>query len=305
MAAKAQGMDAVNQANAQRRTVDALSSALPALMLQAEQIANSLSHGEHGRRRSGSGEAFWQFRHYSPGDASNIIDWRQSAKSQSHFVRENEWQGAQSVWLWCDRSSSMDYRSEFSPQSKRDRAVILSLALASLLMRGGERIALLQQGGQPPGLGRAAYARLAEGLLLGMADAPDLPPMLALPRFARLVVTGDFLAPLPETAARVNAFAAKGVQGHMLQVLDPAEEDLPFAGRVRFEGLQGEGNLTVGRVEGVRAAYHHRVQQHRDGLRALCRTAGWSFATHRTDRPPQAALLALYQLLSGSTRMGR
>ena len=91
----------------------------------------------------------------------------------------------------------------------------------------------------------------------------------------------------------------------MLQVLDPAEEDLPFTGRVRFEGLQEEGNLTLGRVEDVRAAYHHRMRQHQDGLRALCRMAGWSFATHRTDRPPQLALLALYQLLPGSTRKER
>jgi len=305
MTAKAQGMDAAKREIAPRLSADALSSALPALMLQAEQIANTLSHGEHGRRRSGAGEAFWQFRRYSPGDTANKIDWRQSAKSQSHFVRENEWQGAQSVWLWCDRSPSMRYCSTYSVCSKEERAIILSLALASLLMRGGERIGLLREDGQHPGLGRAAYARLAENLVRHSAGETDIPPLLALPRFARLVVTGDFLSPLEEIAARVNTFAAKGVQGHMLQVLDPAEEDLPFTGRVRFEGLQEEGSLTVGRVEEVRAAYHHRMQQHQDGLRALCRIAGWSFATHRTDRPPQLALLALYQLLSGSTRRGR
>lgn len=305
MAAKAQKKDAAGRINSLRRSADAQSAALPALMLHAEKIANTLSHGEHGRRRSGVGEAFWQFRHYSPGDEAGTIDWRQSAKSQSHFVRENEWQGAQSVWLWCDRSPSMEYCSAFAPQSKQERAFILGLALASLLMRGGERIALLQTNGPPPASGRAAYSRLAENMALGPHGGNDLPPVIALPRFARLVLIGDFLSPLEATAAIVNAYAAKGIQGHLLQVLDPAEEDLPFTGRVRFEGMQGEGNLTVGRAEDLRGAYHRRVRHHQEGLSALCRTAGWSFASHRTDRPPQLALLALHHLLSGSARRAR
>lgn len=305
MAAIAQGMDAASQVISLRQEADALSAALPSLMLQAEQIANTLSHGEHGRRRSGMGESFWQFRHYSPGDAANKVDWRQSAKSQSCFVRENEWQAAQSVWLWCDRSPSMEYCSAFARQTKQQRAAVLGLTLANLLMRGGERVGLLQPGGQPPSSGRAAFSRLAENMVLTPAGENDLPPQLALPRFAILVLIGDFLSPLEETAACIHAYAAKGIQGHLLQVLDPAEEDLPFAGRVRFEGLQGEGNLTIGRVEGLRGAYHNRILQHQEGLRALCRGAGWSFASHRTDRAPQLALLAQYQLLSGSTRMGR
>ncbi len=305
MAAKAQEIDAAGRVIALRQSADALSATLPALMLQAEQIANTLAYGEHGRRRSGMGEAFWQFRYYSPGDSAHKIDWRQSAKSQSHFVRENEWQGAQSVWLWCDRSPSMDYRSAFSPQSKQERALVLSLALSRLLLRGGERIGLLQAGAPPPASGRAAFSRLAEILVLTPPSSDGLPPLLPLPRFAKLVLVGDFLSPLETTAALVQLYAAKGVQGHLLQVLDPAEEDLPFAGRVRFEGMEGEGDLTVGRVEGLRSAYHHRMQQHQAGLRALCRKTGWSFASHSTGRPPQMALLALHQALSGITRVGR
>ncbi|MFZ5833891.1 MAG: DUF58 domain-containing protein [Pseudomonadota bacterium] len=305
MATNAQIKQPATQATALRQSADGLSAMLPGLMLQAEQIANTLSHGEHGRRRSGVGEAFWQFRHYSPGDSATMIDWRQSAKSQSHFVRQNEWQGAQSVWLWCDRSASMDYCSAFARQTKQERAWLLSLALANLLIRGGERIAMLEPGGRPPAPGRAACMRLAQGMIRAGAGATDLPPVLPLPRFARLVLIGDFLSPLEETAALIRGYAAKAVQGHLLQILDPAEEDLPFSGRVRFEGVQGDGDLTVGRVEDLREAYHQRVQAHQNGLRALARSTGWSFASHRTDRAPQLALLALYQYLSGSTRTGR
>ena len=92
--------------------------------------------------------------------------------------------------------------------------------------------------------------------------------------------------------------ASRGVKGHLLQIVDPAEEDLPFTGRVRFHGLEGEEARTVGRVESVRSAYHERFAARRAALVDLSRSIGWTFASHRTDRPPQTALLALYEALS-------
>src|SRR3546814_8874217 len=75
--------------------------------------------GVHGRRRVGPGDAFWQFRRYSPGDAISRIDWRQTAKRTHTFIRENEWEAAESVWLWRDASPSMRWKS---PQgTERDR----------------------------------------------------------------------------------------------------------------------------------------------------------------------------------------
>ena len=39
------------------------------------------------------------------------IDWRQSAKSQHLFVREREWEAAQTVWFWRDGGAGMDFSS--------------------------------------------------------------------------------------------------------------------------------------------------------------------------------------------------
>ena len=86
-------------------------AALPPLLVAAERVAATVAQGVHGRRRVGQGEAFWQFRQYQPGDAAARIDWRESAKSQRLYVRETEWEAAQSVWLWRDASASMDYSS--------------------------------------------------------------------------------------------------------------------------------------------------------------------------------------------------
>ena len=280
-----------------------LAATLPALLVAAERVAATVVQGVHGRRRVGSGETFWQYRRYQGGDSATAIDWRQSAKSQKTFVRENEWEAAQSVWLWRDGSASMDYQSVgvgagTASERKQDRADLLLLALASLLLRGGEHVGLYGQDSIATG-GRATLNRLGAHLLDHRTGEVDLPAPGRLPRLAQLVLFSDFLAPLEEIDPVVKRFANQGARGHLLQILDGAEEDLPFQGRTEFEGLEGEGKILIGRVESLRDDYRLRMAVRREGLNDIARRAGWGFAVHRTDRSPQTALLALYSALSG------
>ncbi|MBU8536321.1 DUF58 domain-containing protein [Roseomonas tokyonensis] len=248
--------------------------------------------GVHGRRRSGPGEAFWQFRPFVAGDQTSRIDWRQSGKSDRLFIRETEWESAQTVALWRASDAGMGWRSQRDLPAKADRADLLLLALAALLLRGGERVRLF---GLPrPYAGRGALPQIADGLA-GMAPRPE---DLRLARHARAVLFGDFWDPLEETRRAIARLAGQGLRGHLLQVIDPAEETLPYAGRVRFEAMSGAAAALVPRVEAVRPVYAERLARHREGLAALAAAAGWTFGTHRTDQPPEAALLALHQRLA-------
>jgi uncharacterized protein (DUF58 family) len=271
---------------------EALGAALPPLVVQAERVAATVMQGVHGRRRPGQGDAFWQFRPYTPGDSAARVDWRQSAKSDRLFVRETEWEAAQTVAVWCQGGPGMDWRSHKDLPAKRVRAELLLLALAALLFRGGERVRLF---GLPRAFtGRGALNALAQNLPRQAEHADDG----RIPRHARVVLFSDFLAPLDQTRHRVAALASRSIRGHLVQVLDPAEETLPFTGRIRFEGPGSAENALVPRVEGVRALYEERLARHREGLAALAAASGWSFATHRTDQPPEAALLALHRRLA-------
>ena len=281
-----------------RREAEGLAARLPPLLIAALRVAATVEQGVHGRRRIGTGDAFWQFRQYQPGEPATRIDWRQSAKSDRLFLRETEWAAAQSVWFWRDASASMDWHSAPGLPRKRERAEVLTLALASLLLRAGERVALLG-GDLPPSASRATVERMA--LELDAADATgsaSLPPARPLPRHAQLVLMGDFLSPLPAIEAALRPHAERGVKGHLLMVADPAEESLPFLGRVRFEGLESEGELLLSRVESVHDAYVERYNLHRDGLNALVRGLGWTIAQTRTDRPAEPGLLALYRQIA-------
>ncbi len=279
-----------------------LAATFPPLLVAAQRVAATVTAGVHGRRRAGQGDTFWQFRRYEAGDPIQKIDWRRSAKSDPLFVREMEWAAAQSVWLWCDASASMRYRSLLDLPAKIERAELLTLALAVLLVRGGERIALLDSA-RPPGAGRTALERMALQLSRPDPAAPSLPAFAPLPRHARLVLVGDFLSPLEEIDRNLRRLADRGVRGHLVQVVDPAEETLPFAGRVRFEGPEAEGDMLVSRVETVRPEYLDRFKAHGEGLAAIARALDWTLAAARTDRPPQAALMALYLRLSDGPRL--
>ena len=279
-----------------RQRAEQLAARLPPLLVAAERVASTVAQGVHGRRRVGQGETFWQFRQYNFGDQPQSIDWRQSAKSDRVFIREMEWEAAQSVWIWRDTSGSMDWRSGKNHPTKRSRAELLILALAVLLIRGGEHVAMLGSGLRPSS-SRATLPRLATLIERG-GSGGDLPPAEPLPRNAQLVLIGDFLAPLDEIEPVVRGYSEHGVSGYLLQVLDPAEETLPYDGRVRFEGLEGEEPWLLSRVETVRGDYRARLRAQRDGLRAIARAAQWGFSVHRSDQPPQAALLTLYAALS-------
>jgi uncharacterized protein (DUF58 family) len=278
------------------RRAEALGARLPPLQVAAERVAATVAQGVHGRRRVGQGDSFWQYRPFLAGDTASQIDWRQSARSDRHYVRETEWEAAQTVCLWRDASASMRWRSKAAPVEKLERADLLLLALASLLLRGGERVRLL--GGEPRGLsGRAGLDRLADQLAR-LPEGGGVPQEVPLPRHARVVLIGDLLSPLAEIQAAVARMAAVPVTGHLLQILDPAEALLPYEGRVRFEGLEREADMLIPRVEGVRGAYADRLAAQQQGLAAIAAAAGWGFAVHRTDHPPEAALLALYTALA-------
>jgi len=283
-----------------------LAGTLPALMVAADRVAATVIQGVHGRRRVGQGDAFWQYRPYRDGDSASQIDWRQSARSRHLFVRETEWEAAASVWLWRDASPSMQYASLKNIDTKAVRAELITLALASLLADAGERVAILGSGRRPIS-GRVAVRRIAETLFDETRDAaralPSQPPLVPLPAHGTVVLVSDWLDPLDTVEAVIRHYASVGVRGHLVQVLDPAEEDLPFNGHVKFEGLEAEGQHTIRRVETVRTAYGARLAAQKEGLQRLTRSADWTVHLHRTDRSPQTVLLSLYLAMADLRRL--
>ena len=282
-----------------RSEAEALAAPLPPLLADAERLAATVLPGAHGRRRSGVGDAFWQFRPAIPGDPSRAIDWRRSARSDAAFVRETEWQATQSVSLWADGSRSMGFASAASLRPKGARARLLAMALAILLVRGGERVGLTTADIPPRG-GRAQLTRIAAGL----AEAVDegdygAPGDGVLPTGSRALFASDFLgAPEPVEAALARA-ADRGVRGVLLQVLDPAETSFPFRGRTVFESMGGGLRHETLHAGDLRTRYLDRLAERHERIGALARRTGWLHLEHSTDHAPSPMLLTLFAAVEG------
>jgi uncharacterized protein (DUF58 family) len=282
---------------------EALGARLPPLMVAAERVAETVSPGAHGRRRVGLGESFWQFRPYQTGDTIERVDWRQSAKGDRLYIRETEWAAAQSVYLWRDSSPGMSYRSDRRLPTKRERSELLLLALASLLLRGGERIALLGSG-RNPAAGRGALNAVLAGL---ERETPLDTADRAVPRHATLVLFSDFLDPVDEIARSLERVAAAGGAAQLVQVLDPTEMSLSFDGRVRFREMDtsapSDTDALIPRVEAIRPAYLEALARQQQALADFARGRGWEFMVHGTDAPPEEPLRLLHARLAAKHRV--
>ena len=282
-----------------RDSAEAIAAGLPPLLVSAERLASMISLGVHGRRKSGMGENFWQFRRFQAEDPSTAIDWRQSAKSQHLFVREREWEAAEAVWLWRDGSAGMRFKSDYSDTTKIERASLLALALGTLLVRGGERIALYGDG-RAPATGRKALNEIAHELTENAPRDEALPPDAPASKNSSFVWFSDFLSPLGEIEATLRRLARSGLNGHLVHIIDPVEEDFPFAGRTRFESPVGRVSEIFGRAENLQSAYRARFRAHAQTLRDLAQRLGWGYLAHRTDKRPETALIALFEALGGA-----
>lgn len=278
-----------------------LGSAFPPLLAQANQLAQTLLMGGHGRKRAGRGEEFWQYRPAQVGDPARAIDWRRSAHSDGHFIREQEWQAAQTLYLWCDGAASMRFASTAELPEKSQRAAVLTLALSLVLMKGNERVALLGHAMRPR-TGARQISQMSEALSepieAGPAADADL-DMSQCQSHSQALFLSDFLGPIEVIEAAVRQAAERGMTGVLYQVLDPAEEQFPFEGRTIFEAMSGGVSFETLRAADLKSRYLEKLAERRDALRTMARTAGWHFGTHTTDAPAHAALLWLFQTLEG------
>ncbi len=276
-----------------------LAASMPRLILEARRVAATVIHGLHGRRRAGPGENFWQYRRFVSGEPAARVDWRRSARDDHLYVREQEWEAAHTVWIWPDRSASMHFASPLVRDTKLYRALVVTLALAEVLVEGGERVGI-------PGLLRPTGSRnvvelIAQAIVHDRNERPSLPPNFAPSPLAEVVLLSDLWSEIGEVRRTLTQLSGSGAHGHVVQIVDPAEETFPYWGRIEFIEPEGGGRITAGRAETWRADYTARVARHRAEIRSETDRLGFSFTIHRTDRSPSELLLALHARIGAGT----
>lgn len=287
--------DAVRHASGQART---LAASLPRLILEARRIAATVIHGLHGRRRAGTGENFWQYRRFLSGEPARGVDWRRSARDEHLYVREQEWEAAHTVWIWPDRSPSMHFASNLAGETKLDRTLIVTLALAEVLVEGGERVGI--PGLMRPTANRQVIDKIAQALVHDVSERASLLPAFSPSPLSEIVMLSDCWTPASDFTDKIEYLSGSRAHGHVVQIVDPAEETFPYSGRIQFLDPEGSESVIAGRAETWRDDYLERLSRHRAQLRAETDRLGWSFIIHRTDRPASELLLSLHARMGES-----
>jgi len=280
---------------------EAAAGGLPSLLVEAERLAASVAMGDHGRRRAGVGEDFWQYRQAMPGDTAAAIDWRRSGRSDIAYVREREWESAHTVAIWSDTAQSMEYRGNRNLPSKRERANVLALALSILLSKTGERVALPATNAAQPRSGERQIQRIALALSKpsGPAQEYGSAPNFGDLNAARSIFLSDFLGSEETVFPPLQAVAERAGTGCLVHILDETEEHFPFDGRVIFESMGGELFYETHRAKGLQAEYRERFAARCDALETFARQAGWQYLKHHTSDNPRVALLWLHMAIGG------
>jgi len=276
---------------------------LSPLILQARELAMNVMSGGHGRRQAGHGDSFWQFRPYIQGLPTRQIDWRRSARGTTLYIRDREWEIAQTVFLCPDLSPSMLYRSQFAAHSKEESVLILTLALAEILGRAGERFAI--PGLLEPTSRRDGAYHVAKALSLAAHGEKRQSDFSRIRHASHVIILSDFLEDFDLIYQRLRHLSERAGQIYLVEIADPAEEIFPYQGRIVFIDPETGQEFETVRAQNLNEEYKKLYLARRASLRDLCRSHGWHFSLFITDQPLSRTLHHLYLTFSAQINGGR
>ncbi|PPR17042.1 MAG: hypothetical protein CFH33_00194 [Alphaproteobacteria bacterium MarineAlpha9_Bin3] len=275
-----------------------LSSQISSLYIKADRIANTIWEGFHNRNKDGVGDNFWQFRKYEYGDPAHLIDWKKTAKSNETFIQEKELQTLQNFFIWRDTSESMNFSSLDKVNTKLYRANLLTLTLTIILSKSGENIAL---NGINSKLfkGKEAINFISNQITEKVIDNyKSVPNLNDIKNNSYVILIGDFLNNIKDTEKTVKELSNRGINGIIIHILDPAEVNFPFKGRINFNGLEDEKEILIGKAESVRSDYKKTIKFHIEKLKKLTNSYSWKYFLDISDQEPSISLNKIYNLLA-------
>ena len=283
-----------------RLKAEELSNKIPSLYVKADRIANTIWEGMHNRNKDGLGDNFWQFRKYEYGDPAHLIDWKKTAKSNETFIQEKELQTLQNFVIWRDTSRSMNFRSSESIDTKLYRANLFTLTLTIILSKSGENIVLnglkteLLKGGNAVNF---VSNQINEKVTDSYKSSPNINE---IKNNSDVILIGDFLNNIIETEKTIKELSNRGINGIIIQILDPAERFFPYKGRINFNGLEGEQNILIGKAESVRNDYKKAIKIHIEKLEKLTASYSWKYILDNSDQDASISLQNICNTLTYS-----
>lgn len=260
----------------------------------SHQTSNFFNSGSHGQRKSGSGTDFWQYREYREGDPAHKIDWRKSARSDTAYIRDREWEIAQTIALWLDQSPSMHHVYEAHKLSKYQYAAILAYILSTKFIYAGERLSFLS-----PTIksctSKAGLANIAEILAMDHSATDNYNGInKSFP-----ILLSDFWGEISTVEEQIRGLTSNNYKGLILQIVAAEELSLPYKGRLKVQELNDDENsFTINDLNKAKTIYDERIKDHCHKVQDLAHKYGCAYMRITTDTALSEATLTIYDMLT-------
>jgi uncharacterized protein (DUF58 family) len=284
---------------------------LHSLEVVARIIVEGLRTGTHRSPHKGHSIEFADHRAYVPGDDLRHLDWKVLGRSDRLVLKRYEAETDLGCTLVVDGSASMGYQGERAPVSKFRYASMIAASVAYLVIDERDRAGLVLFHEQAVSEFRSAtqgqLVRICRALeehtpAQGTDISKGLEHIIAPASQRGLVILlSDCLADPAELERTIDRLAHRGHDLALVWVLDPDEIDLAVATVSKFEGLEGDGELTA-EPRALRTAYLEQVQAHRLALQTLCRKRKMAFIEAPTSDPLHVPLNRLLVALHEERR---
>ncbi|MCA9603300.1 MAG: DUF58 domain-containing protein [Polyangiales bacterium] len=291
--------------NAPSTALDAdVAARLSNLQVRVRRAVDGFLSGLHRSPHRGASVVFVEHEEYRPGDDLRRIDWRATARRERTVLKRFEQESSLKAWLLVDASGSMQFRGAVAEESKYEHAATLAAALAHLLLRQSDTVALSVVDSAVrhfvPPRGIASQFTAVEEALAAPTPAgsrTDLGPVFEevierAGKRALVVLVSDLVDVPMRILQSLQHFVARGHDVWVLQVLSRDELTFPFRGPTRFHGLEGQGTLDVD-ADAARAKYLSALEAWRGEISATLAGVGARHLLCATDEPAERHLAAL------------
>ena len=115
---------------------------------------------------------------------------------------------------------------------------------------------------------------------------------------SEVILISDFLNDIEQTKEIIQNLSSRGINGNIIQILDPAEITFPYKGRINFSDLEKEESILIGKAESLRTSYKKLITAHCNKIKKMALAYSWKYYLDTTDVAAESSLLKICNILS-------
>ena len=277
-------------------------ASLNRLMLNARSVVEGTLAGRHRSAQRGASTEFADHRQYQTGDDLKRIDWKVLGRTDKYFIRRYQDETNLRVYLFVDKSASMDYSSVLERPTKFKYASMLAAAIGYVVLKARDSVGMYIYGESLEASlpCKNGFNDLNNSLTILQNTKPGKKTSGAevmhqvaetINRRAMVVIFSDLLEEPEEMIKAIAHFKKNNHDVIVFHVLDPAELELTIKRGATFEDLE-TGERLIADPRALAAEYREVFGAFLDRYRKACSEMKVDYRICRTDESPETFVKA-------------